>query len=292
LIKSTFNRSRALPICVLLFFVLATLAACGGSGVGNSGSAGGGDAGGATSEVAPAGRTGPATSMEETKPEETGDTKSPGSDEKTDPSREGGEKEAPSEKAEQARAEGDAEFPEYRDFYEDSGSEPIQIKSAGSAGAIPAVKPFNFGRDPGGPEDRTLYLTVPRLGLEDVPVYNSTSEEDLTRSAVHVPATGFPWQEGANVFIAGHRIGYEGTGSYQIFYDIDQMREGDEITVTDADGNEYRYRMTSLEIVSPDNVEVMNPVEGKDIISLQSCTLPDYKERVIVQGEKVEGGEA
>jgi len=235
--------------------------------------------------------------MEEAKPEGTGgDTKSPGSDEKTDPSREGGEKQAPSEKAEQARAEGDAEspegFPEYRDFYEDSGSEPIQIKSAGSAGAIPAVKPFNFGRDPGGPEDRTLYLTVPRLGLEDVPVYNSTSEEDLTRSAVHVPATGFPWQEGANVFIAGHRIGYEGTGSYQIFYDIDQMREGDEITVTDADGNEYRYRMTSLEIVSPDNVEVMNPVEGKDIISLQSCTLPDYKERVIVQGEKVEGGEA
>lgn len=179
-------------------------------------------------------------------------------------------------------------FPEYRDFYEDSGSEPIQIKSAGSAGAIPAVKPFNFGRDPGGPEDKTLYLTVPRLGLEGVPVHNSTSEEDLRRSAVHVPATGFPWQEGANVFIAGHRIGYEGTGSYRIFYDIDQMKKGDEIILTDANGEEYRYRMTSLKIVGTENVEVMNPVEGKSVVSLQSCTLPDYKERVIVQGELVE----
>jgi len=179
--------------------------------------------------------------------------------------------------------------PEYRDFYEDSGSEPIQIKNAGSAGAIPAVKPFNFGKDPGGPEDKTLYLDVPKIGLDDVPVYNSTSEEDLTRSTVHVPATGFPWQEGANVFIAGHRIGYEGTGSYHIFYDMDLMEKGDEISLTDADGKEYRYRMTSLKIVDVDNVEVMNPVEGKNIVTLQTCTLPDYKERVIVQGEMVEG---
>jgi sortase A len=32
----------------------------------------------------------------------------------------------------------------------------------------------------------------------------------------------------------------------------------------------------------------MDAVEGKSVVSLQTCTLPDYKERLIVQGELVE----
>jgi sortase A len=287
LTHATSRRGRA-AIVALLFFVLAVvLASCGGGTVGS---------GGPTNEGVPSAQAGPKTSVEGktsggTAPGKANESASRSKHKK----QEGGES-----RKDGARSEGAvggktvAELPEgvpkYQDWYKDSGSKPIKIRSAGSAGTIPAVEPFNFGRDPGGPEDKTLYLTVPRLGLDGVPVYNSTSEEDLTRSAVHVPATGFPWQDGANVFIAGHRIGYEGTGSYHIFYDIDRMKKGDEITLTDANGEVYRYRMTSLKIVDLDNVEVMNPVKGKDIVSLQTCTLPDYKHRVIVQGERVEDG--
>jgi sortase A len=32
----------------------------------------------------------------------------------------------------------------------------------------------------------------------------------------------------------------------------------------------------------------MNTVEGESIVTLQTCTLPDYAERIIVQGELVE----
>jgi sortase A len=181
------------------------------------------------------------------------------------------------------------EAPGYRDWYRPAGEQVRPVSGAGgsSAGAIPAVKPFNFGRDPGGPEDKTLYLTVPKIGLFRVPVYNSTSEEDLRRSAVHVPATGFPWQEGANVFIAGHRLGYAGTGSYLIFYDLPKLEPGDEIILEDAAGGRYVYRVFREVTVGPENVEVMNPVEGKSVVSLQTCTLPDYSERIIVQGELV-----
>jgi sortase A len=182
------------------------------------------------------------------------------------------------------------EPPEYEDWYEE-GSEKSPDKLAtsdSSAGAIPAVKPFNFGRDPGGPEDKTLYLTVPKLGLTDVPVFDSVSEEKLKKSAVHVPATGFPWQKGANTYIAGHRLGYEGTGSYLIFYYLDKLADGDEIILRDSAGGTYRYRVTEQEVVGPDNVEAMDAVEGKSVVSLQTCTLPDYKERLIVQGELVE----
>lgn len=188
--------------------------------------------------------------------------------------------------------------PESRDWRDPAAEDytpatsELFVSSDSSTGAIPSVKPFNFGRDPGGPEDKTMYLTVPRLGLTDVPVFNEISEENLTASTVHHPATGFPWQQGANTFIAGHRIGYEGTGSWQIFYDVPQLASGDEIILEDSAGGRYVYRVFDQVTVGPGNVEVMNPVEGASIISLQTCTLPDYSERIIVQGELVEGNVA
>jgi sortase A len=189
-------------------------------------------------------------------------------------------------------AAGDSKgFPEYENFYSENNDAEVQQPESGggSAGSIPNVKPFNFGRDPGGPEDKTLYLSVPKIGLEGVPVYNSTSEEDLRASAVHVPATGFPWQEGANVYIAGHRIGYPGTGSDHVFYDLDLVVAGDEIVLTDAAGDTYVYRVMEQRIVGQDNTEVMDTPDGdSSIITLQSCTLPEYAERLIVQGKLVE----
>lgn len=179
--------------------------------------------------------------------------------------------------------------PEFSGWEDEGGDVPkVANTSDSSLGAIPAVKPFNFGRDPGGPEDKTLYLTVPKLGIEGIPVFDSVEEEKLKESVIHVPATGFPWQENANTYIAGHRIGYEGTGSWRIFYDLDQLSEGDEIVVADSAGAEYFYRVTKEVVVPPDNVEIMEPVPGESVVSLQTCTLPDYAERVIVQGKLVD----
>ena len=175
--------------------------------------------------------------------------------------------------------------PKYEDWHKESSSGVGTATSDTTAGAIPAVKPFNFGRDPGGPDDKTLYLTVPRLGLEHVAAYNSVSDEKLKKSTVHIPATGFPWQKGANTYIAGHRLGYEGTNSYLVFYYLNQLGEGDEILLEDAAGTTYTYRVIVQKVVDPDNVEVMEPEEGKSLVSLQTCTLPDYKQRLIVQGE-------
>jgi sortase A len=181
-----------------------------------------------------------------------------------------------------------AEPPKYQDFFEPSDAAPQQAAtSGGSAGALPAVKPFNFGRDPGGPADKTLYLTVPSLGLEDVPVFDSVDEEKLEEGVIHVPATGFPWQQDANTYIAGHRIGFPGTRSDHVFYDLEELAAGDEIILTDSAGGEYVYVVTGQQIVPPDNVEVMNAAEGRSVITLQTCTLPDFSERVVVQGELI-----
>jgi sortase A len=177
--------------------------------------------------------------------------------------------------------------PKYEDWYKERSDSGETETSDVTAGAIPAVTPFNLGKDPGGPDDKTLYLTVPDLGLADVPVYNSVKDEKLEKSVVHIPATGFPWQKGANTYIAGHRLGYEGTGSYLVFYYLDMLGEGDEIVLEDEAGDKYEYRVTAQKVVDPDNVEVMEPQKGKSLVSLQTCTLPDYKQRLIVQGELV-----
>jgi sortase A len=41
-------------------------------------------------------------------------------------------------------------------------------------------------------------------------------------------------------------------------------------------------------ICDPDNAEVMEPEEGKSLVLLQTCTLPDYKKHLIVEGELVD----
>jgi LPXTG-site transpeptidase (sortase) family protein len=186
---------------------------------------------------------------------------------------------------------GEVEVPKYRDFYSEGNPKtPKLLSSDSSAGAIPVVKPFNFGRDPGGPEDKTLSLDIPKIGVEGIPVFDTVSEEKLKDGTVHIPASGYPWQKGANVFIAGHRIGFEGTPSYYVFFRLDELVEGDEIRLQDAAGRDYLYRVTKSVVVGPNDVEVMNAVEGKSLITLQTCTLPDYEERLIVQGELVQPG--
>lgn len=139
------------------------------------------------------------------------------------------------------------------------------------------------------PEDSTLYLTVPDMErVKNLPVYNGSSDNKnlLDTSALHVESTGFPWEKGSNVYIAGHRLGYEGTQSWLVFYDLEILEKGDLIYVEDTLDRRYTYRVYEEKIVGPKAVEEMNPV-GKDVISLQTCTLPDYKDRYIVRAEKV-----
>src|ERR687889_2686294 len=69
-------------------------------------------------------------------------------------------------------------------------------------------------RAPAVPEDPTLYLTVPKLGLYDHTVRNDDSEVALDMGAVKLPDTGFPWeQEDTNTYIACHRLAWPGVQS-------------------------------------------------------------------------------
>src|SRR5215211_3556418 len=124
------------------------------------------------------------------------------------------------------------------------------------------------------PESKKLELTVPALDRVDgVPVYDaprSGYEMALHDGTVHVRGTGFPWQDVANVYIAGHRVGYPGTRSNLVFWDLNKLEKGDEIFLTDADGTRYTYEDFEKRVISPDTVSMMRPPKGKNIVSLQT----------------------
>ena len=138
------------------------------------------------------------------------------------------------------------------------------------------------------PSNPRMTLTVPEMRRVDhVPVYTgaASDKEALHDGTLHVRGTGWPWREGANVYIAGHRMGFPGTKSYLVFWDLNALKDGDRVTLTDADGTTYTYSVFKSFVVNPDARYVTKPVPGKSIITLQTCTLPDYSQRLIVQAE-------
>jgi sortase A len=143
-----------------------------------------------------------------------------------------------------------------------------------------------FGADP--PNNSTMKLTIPEMQrVRNVPVYDgpATDEAALHDGALHLNDTGFPWQQGTNVYIAGHRLGFPGTKSYLVFWDLDKLENGDEVILTDANGTRYTYEVFRKFVVNPDDTHVTQPVAGRNIVTLQTCTLPDYSQRLIVQAE-------
>ena len=142
-----------------------------------------------------------------------------------------------------------------------------------------------------GPEDEALKVTVPamsRLQNTSVPYADGGNEAAFKRYAgVHLRGTGHPWDREANVYIAGHRLGYPGTDSFLAFWDLNRLENGDRIILTDADGKRYVYKVFREFVVEPTRVSVTQPLEGRNIVTLQTCTLPDYSRRLIVQAEKV-----
>ena len=170
------------------------------------------------------------------------------------------------------------------------GNDPWSAASASFGETGETVAPSPEAAPPAAPADKTLSLTVPRLKrVSGVPVTNAAYDDRaaLDAGALHPESTGFPWEPGANVYIAGHRIGYAGSGSFLVFYDLDELRPGDAVIVSDALGREYEYSVTGKRVIESDDTAVMEPVANKDVLTLQTCTLPDYTSRLIVRAEKV-----
>ena len=134
-----------------------------------------------------------------------------------------------------------------------------------AAPQAPAPEP-----EPAIPSDTTMYLTIPNMGLYDIPVLEGTSEAVLSQGVGHVPGTGYPWVAGSNTYIAGHRLGYPGTISDHVFWNLPSLAIGDQVILEDSLGQSYTYQVSEILEVPPSDMSVTGST-GSDMVSLQTC---------------------
>jgi sortase A len=133
-------------------------------------------------------------------------------------------------------------------------------------------------------------LTIEAIGIHDAPVFDSKSQWALANGVAHNPQTSLPWSPTAqrNVYLAGHRMGYRGTWSRMIFYNLHKLKKGDEIVLNDRAGRSYRYRVSEVLKADPTDVWVMGQVRGRDMVTLQTCTpIPTFQKRLILRADRV-----
>jgi sortase A len=128
-------------------------------------------------------------------------------------------------------------------------------------------------------------IRIPKIGVDSI-VVNGVNREDLRKGPGHYPDTPLPGQEG-NSAIAGHRTTYGAP-----FGDLDQLTEGDLIQVRTLQGN-FEYRVSEQLIVSPSEIEVINPtVDPNDpegflaTLTLTTCN-PKYSaaQRLVIHAD-------
>ena len=135
------------------------------------------------------------------------------------------------------------------------------------------------------PSSSAMTLTVPKMGKSGQPIGEGVDPGTLMNGPGHAPTTGYPWIPGSNTYVAGHVLGYAGTGSYMDFAALPSMTYGDTITLTDANGTNYNYTVSEILQVSIYDLWVMDPT-GKDQVSLQTCINPPaYDVRLVVRGD-------
>jgi len=140
------------------------------------------------------------------------------------------------------------------------------------------------------PPGAIMGLTIEAMGLRDVPVFNSDTESALAQGVIHEPETSLPWSNTpeTNVFLAGHRLGYRGTSSRLVFYNLNELAEGDRVVLKDREGKAYHYRVSEMYVVDPTDVWVMGKEVGRDMVTLQTCTpYPTWEKRLIVRADRV-----
>lgn len=122
-------------------------------------------------------------------------------------------------------------------------------------------------------------LNIPKINLE-VAIKRGITNEILKDSVGHFENTAMPGEYG-NFSVAGHRA----YTSNKFFSNLDEVEIGDDLNVL-FENETFTYKVNSIEVVTPDKVEVVDSTDNdKKEITLVTCT-PKYvgSHRLIVKG--------
>ena len=127
------------------------------------------------------------------------------------------------------------------------------------------------------------YITIEKIGVE-LPIYHGTSDAVLQVAAGHLEGTSLPvGGAGTHAVISAHR----GLPSAKLFTHLDQLEAGDTFTITVLD-RVLTYEVDKISIVLPTEVEDLKVTDGKDYVTLMTCTPYGINtHRLLVRGRRI-----
>lgn len=120
-------------------------------------------------------------------------------------------------------------------------------------------------------------LSIPKLDL-NVGIGEGVDNETLKYSVGHFSDTAMPGQKG-NFCVIGHRSYIYG----EFFNRLDEIEENDEIIV-EYNGKEFKYKVTEIKVVKPEEVSVLNQSEEEEITLITCTPIRVGSHRLIIKG--------
>ena len=126
-------------------------------------------------------------------------------------------------------------------------------------------------------------IDIPSINCH-LPVYHGIDEAVLQVAVGHLEWSSLPvGGKGSHTVLSGHR----GLPSARLFTDIDRMVEGD-LFQLNVLGETLTYEVDQINIVLPEDIHFLLPVEGEDLCSLVTCTPYGINtHRLLVRGHRV-----
>lgn len=127
-------------------------------------------------------------------------------------------------------------------------------------------------------------IVIPSIDV-DLPIYHGTDESVLSKGAAHLPNSSFPVGGKSTHSIISAHTAY----LTQVFFDrLTELKEGDIFYIKILDDT-YAYKVSEINVIEPDDTSLFGIQEGKDIVSLVTCTpYAVNTHRLVVTGQRVE----
>lgn len=127
-------------------------------------------------------------------------------------------------------------------------------------------------------------INIPKIHVE-LPIYHTTDTDVLEHGVGHLEGTSVPiGGESTHCVLSGHT----GLPSMKIFDNLDQLEVGDYFVISVL-GEDHAYRVTSVEVVLPDETDSLVIEQGRDLCTLVTCTPYGVNtHRLLIHAERCE----
>ncbi|HEN0952878.1 TPA: class C sortase SrtC2 [Streptococcus agalactiae] len=127
------------------------------------------------------------------------------------------------------------------------------------------------------------HVAIPSIGV-DIPIYAGTSETVLQKGSWHLEGTSLPVGGlSTHSVLTAHR----GLPTARLFTDLNKVKKGQIFYVTNIKET-LAYKVVSIKVVDPTALSEVKIVNGKDYITLLTCTpYMINSHRLLVKGERI-----